>query len=223
MLVDKSHFIPLIQIIMKLIFKILLLAILIMGINTVYSQIDYSKNLKTGDIIFQDFNFGLSQAIKIITKSEYSHVGMIIKKQGKTYVLEAVQPVRLSEFNEWISRNPDSLFVVKRLINRDSIITPKIEAKIEKELTKYLNKDYDIKFGWSDEKMYCSELVWKLYKNAINIEVGKLDTLGNYDFSNDIVRKKLDQIYGGNIPYNEIVISPQAIFESKKLFTILEK
>jgi hypothetical protein len=26
----------------------------------------------------------------------------------------------------------------------------------------FLGKDYDLTFGWSDERLYCSELVWKV-------------------------------------------------------------
>ena len=34
---------------------------------------------------------------------------------------------------------------------------------------KYLGRDYDLRFEWSDDKIYCSELVWKIYKEAFNI------------------------------------------------------
>ena len=33
------------------------------------------------------------------------------------------------------------------------------------------NKDYDLYFEWSDDKIYCSELVWKIYKNGADIEL----------------------------------------------------
>jgi hypothetical protein len=31
----------------------------------------------------------------------------------------------------------------------------------------YEGKPYDLYFEWNDEIIYCSELVWKIYKNAL--------------------------------------------------------
>jgi uncharacterized protein YycO len=72
-------------------------------------------------------------------------------------------------------------------------------------------------FGWSDEKIYCSELVWKIYKRGADVEIGKLQQLSDFDLSSDIVKAKLKERYGDNIPMNETVISPAAIFESQLL------
>jgi uncharacterized protein YycO len=47
--------------------------------------------------------------------------------------------------------------------------------------TSMIGKDYDFAFGWSDDKIYCSELIWKIYKQATGIEIGKLEKLGNFD------------------------------------------
>lgn len=40
---------------------------------------------------------------------------------------------------------------------------------------KFKGKPYDIYFEWSDDKIYCSELVWKIYKHALDIEIGQLE------------------------------------------------
>ena len=84
-------------------------------------------------------------------------------------------------------------------------------------------KSYDIYFEWSDDKIYCSELVWKIYKQAADIEIGELEELADFDLSNDIVKAKMKERYGENIPMGEKVISPAAMFDSDKLVTIEEK
>ena len=68
--------------------------------------------------------------------------------------------------------------------------------------------------------MACSELVWKIYKEAVGIELGELQELKSFDLSNDIVKKKLQERYKGKIPLDEKVISPADIFESSHLVKI---
>ena len=86
----------------------------------------------------------------------------------------------------------------------------------------YKGKSYDIYFEWSDDRIYCSELVWKIYKGATNIEIGQLEHLSDFDLSSDIVKAKMKERYGDNIPMDEEVISPAAMFNSDKLITIAE-
>ncbi len=49
-------------------------------------------------------------------------------------------------------------------------------------------KPYDTTFEWSDNKIYCSELVWKIYQRGAGIEIGKLQRLKEFDLSNAIVK-----------------------------------
>ena len=71
-----------------------------------------------------------------------------------------------------------------------------------------------------DERIYCSELVWKIYKEALDIEIGELETLEDFDLTDKAVKQKLKERYGNNIPQNEKVISPVAMFESPLLETV---
>ena len=101
------------------------------------------------------------------------------------------------------------------------------EDKDEKALLKmkdignqFTGKDYDINFEWSDNKIYCSELIWKIYKRGAGLEIGKLEKIKDYDFTNPKVQQKAKERYGNNIPEEEMVISPVAIFNSPLLFTV---
>ena len=87
---------------------------------------------------------------------------------------------------------------------------------------KYLGKNYDSYFEWSDERIYCSELVWKIYNKAFGIELGTPEKLGDFNLDNEIVADKLRERYGDNIPKEEIVISPAEIFNSKLLQTVYQ-
>ncbi|MBL4654676.1 MAG: YiiX family permuted papain-like enzyme [Bacteroidia bacterium] len=184
------------------------------------SNNDPNHEFNDGDIIFQISRSAQSKAVQIATNSKYSHVGIIYKKNEEYFVLEAVQPVKLTRLNEWIQRGENEEYVVKRLNNAETILSSEILMKMKQEGEKYLGKNYDLYFGWSDERIYCSELVWKIYKNAVNIEIGKLQKLSEFNLSHPVVEKKLLERYGTNIPQNEIVISPVSIFNSQLLQTI---
>ena len=68
--------------------------------------------------------------------------------------------------------------------------------------------------------IYCSELIWKIYKRATGIELGKLQKLKDFDLTNETVKKKHKERYADKIPTDETVISPAAIFECDKLETV---
>ena len=182
-----------------------------------------TTDLKDGDIIFQSSQSGQSLAVQLATKSKYSHVGLIYIIEGKAFVYEAVQPVKITPFNEWITHGDGNHYVVKRLKNADKVLTEETLQKMKADGEKYLNKNYDLYFGWSDERIYCSELVWKMYKEATGIELGKLQELKEFDLTHPLVKQKLKERYGNNIPYEEKVISPAAIFESEELVLVVSK
>ncbi|EGO65742.1 YiiX family permuted papain-like enzyme [Acetonema longum] len=183
---------------------------------------DYSK-FQDGDIIFQISRSSQSAAIQQATHSNYSHMGIICKIKGKYYVYEAIQTVQLTPLESWINRGQNSHFVVKRLKNSNQILTPEILAKMKKAGEAFQGRDYDLYFGWSDDKLYCSELVWKIYYRALGIEIGQLKTLKEFDFNHPIVKSKLTERYGDDIPWSEIVISPGDMFESDLLEKVYSK
>ena len=147
-------------------------------------------------------------------------MGIIYINDGKYYVYEAIQPVKLTPLDEWIKRGENEHFVIKRLKNSKSILTKEKMQKLKKAGEKYNGKNYDIYFEWSDDKIYCSELVWKMYKEATGLEIGKLEKLKDFDLPDKIVKSKITERYGDNIPMNEPVISPESMFNSELLNTV---
>jgi len=179
------------------------------------------EEIQSGDIIFQTSLSNQSKAIQIATKSKYSHMGLIYQKGNRFYVYEAVQPVKLTPLLQWIKRGENGHFVIKRLKNSAQILTQKNLAKMKVAGEKYLSKSYDSKFQWSDDKMYCSELVWKIYKEVFDIEIGKLEKIKDFDLSDKRVEKKVKERYGNRLPLDELVITPDRMFNSNLLKTVV--
>ncbi|MBK6833032.1 MAG: YiiX family permuted papain-like enzyme [Bacteroidetes bacterium] len=169
--------------------------------------------LKDGDILFQDTGGDLGEAIKIATKSKYSHCGMVIKEGNSVQVFEAIGPVQYTPINEWVKHGANNSFKAYRLKNPGAISQLQIKAWKVKAID-YLGKSYDHVFGWSDDKIYCSELVWKMYKN-IGLEISTPKKLRDFDLSHKLVKQQLQMRYGTAIPYEEKVVSPQDLLDSK--------
>lgn len=181
-----------------------------------------NQEIKEGDLIFQTSLSSQSKAIQLATNSKYSHCGIIYSENGQFYVFEAVQPVKTTPLNQWIARGKKGHYVIKRLKNANQVLTARALQKMKREGAKFNGKDYDLTFEWSDDKIYCSELIWKIYQRATGIELGKLEKLSSFDLTNESVKKKMKERYGNNIPMDELVISPAAIFNSERLMTVKE-
>ena len=188
--------------------------------KTEVKQLTDNDEIKNGDLIFQTSLSRQSKAIQLATKSKYSHCGLIYKEGNKFYVFEAVQPVKRTPLDKWIARGQDGKYVIKRLKNADQFLTPEALRKMKQVGNQFNGKNYDLTFEWSDDKMYCSELIWKIYQRATVIEIGKLEKLSDFDLTNEAVKQKVKERYGDKIPTNEIVISPAAIFDSELLITV---
>ena len=171
-----------------------------------------------GDIIFQSSQSNQSKAVEQATNSPYSHMGIIFTKNGKPYVFEAASKVVYTPLDKWINRGKNKKYVIKRL--KDRTLSAKEITNLKQVAHTFENKPYDIWFGWDDNYIYCSELVWKIYNRALKLKIGQLQTIKDFNLSSPVVKQKLKERYGNNIPYKETVISPVAMFNSPLLITV---
>ncbi len=191
--------------------KILILIVILSGLSSaLYAQ----SVFQTGDIIFHISKSQQSLSIQKATHSPYSHMGMIVNKNNQTWVLEAIQPVQYTTLNQWIARGENAHYVVKRL---KQPLNVQQKTTLVQNAEKYLGKPYDIYFEWDDRAIYCSEIVWKAYQHALGIELSPLQQLKQFDLKQYEVQRLMRQRYGQNIPLNEQVIAPKAIYDSKLL------
>ncbi|MBL7859408.1 MAG: YiiX family permuted papain-like enzyme [Cyclobacteriaceae bacterium] len=201
-------------------------ALFIVTIRIMVDKVDKKTKTSTmevfrnADIIFQTSKSSQSKAIQLATKSKYSHMGILYEIDGAFYVYEAIQPVKLTRLNDWIQRGENSHYVVKRLKDGERLLTSENLKKMKQYGEQFQGKSYDLYFEWTDDKIYCSELVWKIYKAVLNIEIGALQELHEFDLTDKIVSDKMKERYGNNIPLREKVISPAAMFNSDKLITV---
>ncbi len=183
-------------------------------LSLLLSATAFAYEPEAGDIVFHTSRSAQSKAVQAATKSPYSHMGIVLFRDGKAVVFEAVQPVKYTPLKQWLDRGQGRRYVAKRLKQPLSAASVR---KLHQAAERYEGKAYDLTFEWSDERLYCSELVWKMYKAAADIELAPLARLGSFDLDAPAVKAKLKERYGDNVPLDEPVVSPAAIFESRAL------
>jgi uncharacterized protein YycO len=154
--------------------------------------------------------------LEIATNSNITHVGVIFFKSGKPYVFEAVSPVKVTPLQQFINRGVGSRYSVKR--SKTPLTSSDLKIMMEYG-KRQLGKPYDLKFEWSNQKMYCSELVWKMYHYA-GIRLCDIKTFSNFNLDRTIVKKAIKDRYNGRFNINESVVAPIDLYKSDNLKTV---
>lgn len=179
-----------------------------------------AQALRDGDIVFQTSRSAQSLAVQRATQSRYSHMGMIVHRDGTAQVLEAGATVRYTPLARWKASGRDGHMVVKRLRDADARLDAAATQRLLASAHRFVGRPYDPAFGWSDARVYCSELVWKAYAGALGIHIGELQRIADFDLSDPVVKATLRERYGDHVPMDEPAISPAAMFHSPLLRTV---
>lgn len=174
-------------------------------------------DVRDGDIVFHTSRSAQSLAIQRATHSLYSHMGVVLLRGGKPYVFEAISTVQYTPLEQWLARGENGRYVIKRL--RKPLTTDEI-SRLRAEAAPYAGRPYDLTFEWSDTRLYCSELVWKMFQRAVGIEIGHRQRLRDFDLTDPAVRLKMAERYGERVPLDESVISPAAMFAAEVLVEV---
>lgn len=126
---------------------------------------------QVGDILFQDGSKNdFNDAVKNVTQSwdgrHFSHCGVVAQIGDSILVIEAIDAgVVLTPFDKFLDRNRDSKGNPKVVIGRlNDSLRNCIPAGIEYAKTK-LGAGYDHAFSFVNDKYYCSELVYFMFKH----------------------------------------------------------
>jgi uncharacterized protein YycO len=128
--------------------------------------------LQDGDVIFRRGTDAVSRAILTgDTGSNYSHVGLIVKRHHHAYVLHAI-PAEASGEEDIVKVEPLTIFISSRRSIAVSVLRLKNNAKARGKLAvdyaqSRVGAPFDFSFdGEDDSNLYCTELVWRAYEVA---------------------------------------------------------
>ena len=174
-----------------------------------------AEPLREGDIVFSGSPAGQGRAIMNATDSPHSHCGVVFVENGKEMVLEAVQPVGVVDLADFKARAKPGTFMACRL---KAPLSPENLRLARSWAEAQIGKDYDPRFLWGDDRLYCSELVWKIYHHA-GVELCKPRRFQDYRLDDPAVQKLVNERFGStaNLPKNEKVVAPSDLAASPLL------
>jgi len=180
---------------------------------------DIQEKGRVGDILIQVEWSPQSGPIRDATRSTFSHAGFLadVDSDGTLEVVEAVGPVRVIPVSDFIERGDTQ---IRRLNSYDEHRT-NIEENLQNATAKYMGLPYDFKFGWGDDKIYCSELVWKVYHD-IGIEVAPLSTYADLDLTGERVQRliKVRLNDPSDLKLTDTILTPADLERSPNLMMI---
>jgi hypothetical protein len=171
---------------------------------------------RTGDVVLQTSASPQSQALQLATDSPWTHTGLVFVRDGGVVVVEAVEPVRVVPLESWLDRGVDDRVVILRLGNLDPLDATG-EARLWAAASQLVGRRYDPWFSWDDDRIYCSELVWKVYADALDLRLVEPRTLGSWNLSHPEVQALVSERYPSGLPVDEPAVSPSQLLESRLL------
>jgi len=164
--------------------------------------------LKTGDIVLQASQSGMAESIRKATRSPYSHVGVVEVGKDGVFVVEAISPVSRTPFAKWKRRGKGGHLTVLR-----PRVTEEQAAAAVTAARSQLGKPYDVRYGWDDERIYCSELVVKAFQRGAGVTYGervRLDALELGAFEKALAAKL-------GVPLSQEVVPPGSLASDPQL------
>ena len=159
-------------------------------------------NLREGDVVFIESQSSQSSYIKVGTMSKWTHCGVVVDTPQGLKVLEASKTVRLTPFADFIGVAKYDNWCIKR---------PRQKLSAPISYRKYLGQAYDLEFKFDNGKMYCSELVWLVYKDQ-GIELCKPRKVSSFVLTRIPKVKKL--MNKRNISMDQYAVAPVDLYKA---------
>lgn len=182
-----------------------------------FSHTGSAQGYQDGDLIFIESQSAQAKALREATDSRWTHVGILFQENSKWYVAEASQPVRTVPLQDFNARGVRGEYRIYRL----PTLNEAQRSQLRTEVQKYLGRGYDIYFEWSDELIYCSELVYKTYQ-AIGFEIGVLQKFSELRLNGPYVKELIRQRTrnGHTLDLEEPIVTPVSQLNDSDLFLV---
>ncbi len=186
------------------------LVVVLVAAFALWHALDIFRNLRSysrlreGDLVFQNSTSDQSPLIWLAQGSPYTHCGIIIEKPDGLYVLEAVSQSKLTPWKEWKRRGRLGYVATRRVV----------DEPVKINYRKYLGQPYDLAFRFDNGKLYCSELIYEVYRRELGITLCKPHKVSHYHLTWWPSIKKVMRRRG--ISRKQEAVAPVDILESGK-------
>lgn len=161
---------------------------------------------REGDIIFQTNDSQEALFLKTISESDINHCGIVIMKEDSSlHVLHMDDRIRLTPLSSFIQHGKQKKFSIQRATNKE----------IDIDYKKYMTSNRDHRLRLDDNLYYNSELVYRIYKEDLGIELCKPRPIDQYNIAG------LDTILTKQgIHLKQEIVTPADIYNSRRLKTV---
>ena len=130
--------------------------------------------------------------------------------------LESIGEVGAIPLKNWMARGRGNKFAAFRLKDEHVRELPKFLSA----LPRYVGRPYDVRYRMDDKFIYCSELVYKAYRDATGKPLGKLVKLGDLNWRPYVAT--IRKYEGGEPPLDREMITPIDLSRAPQLKKIFD-
>lgn len=178
--------------------------------------------LAVGDIVFVHIGALFFSKVARDTGSWTNHVGIVTDISGpEPIVCESTIPFsKRTKLSTFINRSKDRRVTVKRL---PEPLTPIQQQAIRTAANKRLWRLYDGGFNLASRKQFCSRFVYEVLKEALGVELGKVQTLRELLDENPQADMRFWRAwYFGRIPWERKTVTPASQLNDPKLTVVFD-
>lgn len=190
------------------------------------------QNLQSGDLVFIRSNyrvllgtFNLSAFLAEVADSPFSHVGLVVIEQNRPMVYDASdEGVTAQAFEKFVTDGKIERIAVCRLRAEHQHAIPAAIAFAQRH--RQQKTRFDDRFDPSDEKLYCTELVIKAFREG-GITLSSPTPVGDLPGLDNVAPMKLRMAkWSTHLSEEDLVWLPgnqeEGLYGSASLFTLLE-
>lgn len=177
----------------------------------------YPAQYETGDIVFTCIGAALFGQISTASQCWCNHVGIIFGHNGEDYlVAESRVPLStVTTLSMFIARSAGQRYAVRRLRGG---LTVEQKLAIVEQVPARLNKFYHTGFKYESSRQFCSKFVFDIYKEALSIPIGDVETFQQLLNSNPQVKLTFWKFwFMGVIPWERKTVTPASLWQHPNL------
>ncbi|MCO4157026.1 YebB family permuted papain-like enzyme [Citrobacter amalonaticus] len=175
---------------------------------------------ETGDIVFTCIGAALFGQISTASQCWSNHVGIIIGHNGEDYlVAESRVPLStVTTLSLFIQRSAEQRYAVRRLRGG---LTVEQKLAIMEHIPARLNKFYHTGFKYESSRQFCSKFVFDIYKEALCIPIGDVETFEELLNSNPNAKLTFWKLWFlGSIPWERKTVTPASLWQHPNLVLV---
>lgn len=173
---------------------------------------EYPAPYEVGDVVFTCIGNLLFRQVSAASACWSNHVGIIIGHDGEDYIV-AESKVPLSQtttLKKFIARSVDGRYGIRRL---NGGLSEAQKQAIVEQVPSRLNVLYHTGFKYDSPRQFCSKFVFDIYRDALSVPVGKVETFNTLLSNNPDARLQFWHLWFlGSIPWERKTVTPASLW-----------